>query len=155
MVGGVSSFDKHLEAIYRESLHSYEASLDFIYLTDLDMPSLLERLKHLPDHTIVLYRHIGIDFSQRLVLLALGLENAEEAISTSPGEAVRQMHSPLNSASEIGADLHTFRIVSIPRPRSIWGLFRGSMLCARNSPSNRELELIFSPRMYLVPLTRM
>ena len=53
------------------------------------------------------------DFSQRLALLAFGLENAEEAITTLPGEAVRQMHSPLNSASEIGADLHTFRIVSI------------------------------------------
>ena len=61
VVGGVSSFDKHLEAIFRESLHSYEASLDFTYLTDLDMPSLLKRLKHLPDHTIVLYTHIGMD----------------------------------------------------------------------------------------------
>ncbi|MGA7316638.1 MAG: hypothetical protein WBX22_22020 [Silvibacterium sp.] len=61
VVGGVSSFDKHLEAIYRESLHNYEASLDFIYLTDLDVPSLLERLKHLPDHTIVLYTHMGMD----------------------------------------------------------------------------------------------
>jgi len=47
------------------------------------------------------------DFSQRLALLALGLENAEEAIGTSPGEAVKQVHSLLNSASEIGADLHT------------------------------------------------
>src|SRR5258708_11528850 len=25
------------------------------------MPNLLERLKHLPDHTIVLYTHIGMD----------------------------------------------------------------------------------------------
>jgi signal transduction histidine kinase len=61
VVGGMSSFDKHLEAIFRERLHSYESSLDFTYLTDLDMPSLLERLKHLPDHTIVLYAHIGRD----------------------------------------------------------------------------------------------
>ena len=272
VVGGVSSFDKHLEAIYRESLHNYEASLDFIYLTELDMPSLLERLKRLPDHTIVLYTHMGMDakgtryigasqagpmvagtanapvfgpsdvdlghgevggylesfakegkivggiairilngerpqdvpivrganaymfdwrvlkrwgfresdlppgsavlfrpssfwdrtkwiwvaallatlglsilvlylrlkrakdrqmglsgmlitaqekersrlaseihddFSQRLALLALGLENAEEAIGASPDEAVQQMHQLLNSAGEIGADLHT------------------------------------------------
>jgi signal transduction histidine kinase len=61
VVGGVSSFDKHLEAIYRGSLHSYEASLDFSYLTDLDMHSLLEHLTRLPDHTIVLYTHIGMD----------------------------------------------------------------------------------------------
>jgi signal transduction histidine kinase len=61
VVGGVSSFDRHLEAIVRENLHGYEASLDFTYLTDLSVPNLLERLKHLPDHTIVLYTHIGTD----------------------------------------------------------------------------------------------
>ncbi len=273
VVGGSSSFDKHLEEIYRERLRSYESSLDFTYLTDLDLASLLERLRHLPDHTIVLYTHIGIDangtryigaseaspmvanaanapvfgpsdvdlghgqvggylesfamegkiiggialrvldgespqsipavrganaymfderalrrwgfkesglppgsevlfrgpsfwqrtermwvalaltvlavtilalyirlklakdralglsgmlitaqekersrlaseihddFSQRLALLALGLENAEDAIGVSPDEAIRQVHDLLNSASEIGADLHTF-----------------------------------------------
>jgi hypothetical protein len=61
VVGGVSSYDKHLENIYRERLHSYEGGLDFTYLTDLDMPGLLGRLRHLPDHTIVLYTHIGMD----------------------------------------------------------------------------------------------
>jgi signal transduction histidine kinase/ABC-type uncharacterized transport system substrate-binding protein len=61
VVGGVSPFDRHLEAIYRESLRGYEASLDFTYFTDLNMPNLLERLKQLPDHTIVLYTHIGTD----------------------------------------------------------------------------------------------
>jgi signal transduction histidine kinase len=61
VVGGISSFDKHLEAIFRERLHSYEATLDFTYLTDLDTAALLERLKHLPDHTIVLYTHFGMD----------------------------------------------------------------------------------------------
>jgi signal transduction histidine kinase len=40
-------------------------------------------------------------------LLALGLEDAEEKIGTSPGEAVQKIHGLLNSASEIGADLHT------------------------------------------------
>jgi signal transduction histidine kinase len=47
------------------------------------------------------------DFSQRLALLALGLGNAEEKIGTSPAEAARLVHDLLNSASEIGADLHT------------------------------------------------
>ena len=272
IVGGSSSFDKHLETIFRERLQRYEATLDFTYLTDLDMPTLLERLKHLRDHTVVLYTHIGKDakgtryvgasqagpmvanaanapvfgpsdvdfghgevggylqsfakegnivgeiavrilngerpqditivrganiymfdwralsrwgfregalppdsdilyrpptlwerskwawvaslvimlclsaialnvrlkwakdrrltlsgmlinaqekersriaseihddFSQRLALMALELENAEEMISTSPDEAVQQVHNVLNSASEIGADLHT------------------------------------------------
>jgi signal transduction histidine kinase len=47
------------------------------------------------------------DFSQRLALMALELETAEEAIGASPDEAVRQVHNILNSASELGADLHT------------------------------------------------
>jgi signal transduction histidine kinase len=47
------------------------------------------------------------DFSQRLALLALGLENAAEAIPVSPHEASRQLHELVNSTSEIGADLHT------------------------------------------------
>jgi signal transduction histidine kinase len=47
------------------------------------------------------------DFSQRLALIALELETAEETIVTSPVEAAQQVHNVLNSASEIGADLHT------------------------------------------------
>jgi signal transduction histidine kinase len=47
------------------------------------------------------------DFSQRLALMALELETAEETIGTSPVEAVQQVHNVLNFASEIGADLHT------------------------------------------------
>ncbi len=47
------------------------------------------------------------DFSQRLAVMALELENAEEAIGASRDDAVRQVHNILNSASELGADLHT------------------------------------------------
>jgi signal transduction histidine kinase len=55
VVGGSSTFDKGVEAITRASLSSYPASLDFTYLTDLEMSTLLERLRHLPSRTIVLY----------------------------------------------------------------------------------------------------
>ncbi len=47
------------------------------------------------------------DFSQRLALLAFGLENVEEAIGTAPDDAVRQVRGLQDSASELGADLHT------------------------------------------------
>jgi signal transduction histidine kinase len=47
------------------------------------------------------------DFSQRLALMALELETAEETIGTAPNDAVQQVHNVLNSASELGADLHT------------------------------------------------
>jgi len=47
------------------------------------------------------------DFSQRLALLSLGLETAAEAIPDSAEEANRQLQELMNSAGEIGADLHT------------------------------------------------
>jgi len=61
VVGGISPFDRRLESLYKTRLHSYENKLDFTYLTDLDMPTLLEQLKHLPPHTVVLYTHLGLD----------------------------------------------------------------------------------------------
>ena len=58
LVGGTSPYDKLIEVLYRERLRDYESKLDFGYLTDLPMPELLDRLRHLPDHSVVL--HLGI-----------------------------------------------------------------------------------------------
>jgi signal transduction histidine kinase len=55
VVGGASDFDRAVETLTRDGLRSYEAKLDFTYLTDLEMNSLLERLRRLPENTIVLY----------------------------------------------------------------------------------------------------
>jgi len=63
VVGGVGEYDRHLEAIAKESFRKYESRLQFTYLTDLDMPSLIERLKRLPDHTIVYHTSIMEDAS--------------------------------------------------------------------------------------------
>lgn len=61
VVGGTGAYDRHLEAIAREAFHKYESSIEFTYLTDLDMPTLLERLRHLPDHTIVYHTSLMQD----------------------------------------------------------------------------------------------
>ena len=58
LVGGTSPYDRSIEALYRERLRNYESKLDVEYLTDLAMPQLLDRLRHLPDHSVVL--HLGI-----------------------------------------------------------------------------------------------
>jgi signal transduction histidine kinase len=47
------------------------------------------------------------DFSQRLAVLSLGLETAAEGIPESLQETNRQMQELMESASELGADLHT------------------------------------------------
>jgi len=61
VVGGVTSFDRHLEGIVKEDLRMYEGRLDLTYLVDLEMPALLERLKRLPDHTVVLFTDLEQD----------------------------------------------------------------------------------------------
>jgi PAS domain S-box-containing protein len=61
VVGGVSSYDKHVEAIVREQLRSYESNFKFEYLTDLKMPALLERLRRLPGNTLVFYTSLTQD----------------------------------------------------------------------------------------------
>src|SRR5277367_4813853 len=49
---------------------------------------------------------IDDDFSQRIALLALELENAEESIKTAPDAAAKQIHALLDSTIEISSDLH-------------------------------------------------
>ena len=105
VVGGNSSFDKHLEAIFLERLHNYESSLNFTYLTDLGMPSLLGRLKHLPDHTIVLYTHMGTD--------ARGIRyvGASQASPMIAGTANAPVFVPSDvdlGHGEVGGYLHSF-----------------------------------------------
>jgi PAS domain S-box-containing protein len=63
VVGGVGAYDRYLEATARASFRKYESRFDFLYLTDLDMPALLERLKHLPDDTIVYHTAFTQDAS--------------------------------------------------------------------------------------------
>src|SRR5262249_55101395 len=52
VVGGTSAFDRLQQATIRNALKNYEGRIDISYLTDLPMPELLERLRHLPEHTI-------------------------------------------------------------------------------------------------------
>ena len=61
VVGGVGKFDEGFEAIARQGFRNYESKLEFTYLTDLTMPALLERLKHLPTNTIVYHTAVTQD----------------------------------------------------------------------------------------------
>jgi hypothetical protein len=54
VVAGVLAAEKQVEAQVKEQLRPYEGSFDVSYFTNLTMPDLLERLRHLPNHTIAL-----------------------------------------------------------------------------------------------------
>jgi signal transduction histidine kinase len=47
------------------------------------------------------------DYSQRLAVLALGLENVDEATPVSLSDVHKQLRGLVKSTSELGADLHT------------------------------------------------
>ena len=61
VVGGTGKFDAGWLAIAKQGFREYESRLEFIYLTDLAMPALLERLAHLPRNTIVYHTAITQD----------------------------------------------------------------------------------------------
>jgi PAS domain S-box-containing protein len=61
VVGGMGPFDVKWEGIAKQSFQKYESKLEFTYLTDLTMPALLERLKHLPSNTIVYHTALTRD----------------------------------------------------------------------------------------------
>ena len=61
VVGGTGKFDEGFETIAKQGFQNYVEKLEFTYLTQLTMPALLERLKHLPSHTIVYHTAITQD----------------------------------------------------------------------------------------------
>lgn len=61
LVGGNSSYDRSVEDIVQRNLRGFEGKLDLIDLLDLDMPSLLNRVKHLPENTIILFTSLTQD----------------------------------------------------------------------------------------------
>ena len=83
VVGGRNAFEQYLENLARQSFSKYESKLDFTYLTDLDMRTLLARLRQLPSHTIIYYTSLMedaagshfIDATQSVPLVA-GAANA-------------------------------------------------------------------------------
>jgi PAS domain S-box-containing protein len=83
VVGGMGTFDQQFTANAKQAFQAYESKLEFTYLTDLSMPALLERLKHLPSNTIVFHTAFTqdatgarfIDSTQALPLI-VGAANA-------------------------------------------------------------------------------
>ncbi len=61
VAGGVSDIDRQQVATVKAELKAFTDHLDITYMTDLAMPDLLERLRHLPPHTLVLFTSVSLD----------------------------------------------------------------------------------------------
>src|SRR5271157_2223123 len=55
VVSGSSQFDQATLRLTKSSLDAHPVPLELTYLTDLDISSLLERVRNLPKRTVVLY----------------------------------------------------------------------------------------------------
>ena len=52
--GGIAFFDREQLAFVKQELKTFSDHLDITYVTNLAMPDLLEHLRHLPNHSVVL-----------------------------------------------------------------------------------------------------
>jgi ABC-type uncharacterized transport system, periplasmic component len=83
VIGGMGAFDQQFETLTKQAFQGYQSKLEVTYLTDLTMPALLDRLRHLPSNTIVFHTAFTqdatgerfIDSTQALPLI-LGAANA-------------------------------------------------------------------------------
>jgi signal transduction histidine kinase len=93
-----------------------------------------------------LAREIHDDFSQRLAVLALGLETAAEMIPRHPIEAERQLQELINDASEIGADLHTLSHRLHSSTLESLGLVPGVSAFCREFSAQQGMQVEFTHR---------
>ncbi len=61
VVAGVSDFDKQQLALARRQIKGFADHLEITYMTDMAVPDLLEHLKRLPRHTLVLLLSVARD----------------------------------------------------------------------------------------------
>jgi signal transduction histidine kinase len=84
------------------------------------------------------------DFGQRIALLALGMENAAEAIQPSAKEASEHLRVLSVSVSEIGADLHTLPHRLHSSTLESLGLVPGISALCREFSSQTGIAIDFS-----------
>ena len=84
------------------------------------------------------------DFSQRLALHALGLKNALEALPDSARTAKRQLQDLINSASELGTDIHTVSHRLHSSTLEILGLVSGVSSLCKEFTDRQGVEIDFS-----------
>jgi signal transduction histidine kinase len=122
IVGGTSAFDRKGVSIAKADLASLASKLDFSYTTDLEMNQLLQRLRQLPEHTIVLYVSFFQDAAgQKFVNATKALPMVVEA-SNAP---VFGMSDTYLGHGIVGGDVMRFQEQGKVSAQIITGLLKG------------------------------
>lgn len=132
---GLSALAAHLEFSRRQLKQARDAQLQLSGL--LINAQEMERRR--------LASELHDDFSQRLALLALGLENASESLTTSTGAAKQQLDELYKSASELGADLHTVSHRLHPSGLESLGLATGLSALCKEFSARQGIAVAFIP----------
>ena len=138
VVGGQSDYDRRLTALVKTDLISYENKLDVTYLTDLPMSKLQERLRHLPDHSMVLYLSFFKDAQGREFL------NIAEALPMIAGAA----NAPVFGISDthLGHGIVGGFVVSFEEQGKIAG--RDALEILAGKPP-QDIPIVHGPSLYL------
>ena len=138
VVGGQSDYDRLLTALVKTDLVSYESKLDFTYLTDLPMNELQERLRHLPDHSIVLYLSFFKDAQGREFL------NIAEALPMIAGAANAPVFGIVDT--QLGHGIVGGFVVSFEEQGKIVG--RDALEILAGKPP-QDIPIVHGPSLYL------
>jgi PAS domain S-box-containing protein len=102
VVIGTTGLEKQEEAIVREQLKKYEGRLDISYLTNLAMPAVLDRLRRLSSHTVVLF--VGLDKDGAGTQFISGSESAP-MVAAAANAPVFGLYDVYLNHGEVGGDL--------------------------------------------------
>ncbi len=138
VVGGQSDYDRRLTALVKTALASYEYKLDVTYLTDLPMSKLLERLRHLPDHSMVLYLSFFKDAQGREFL------NIAEALPIIAGAANAPVFGIVDT--QLGHGIVGGFVVSFEEQGKIVG--RDALEILAGKPP-QDIPIVHGPSLYL------
>jgi PAS domain S-box-containing protein len=105
VIGGTTAFDRQLTILVKKALRGYESRLDITYLTDFTMPQLLEKVKHLPPHTVVLMTDIAEDAAGTKFV---GSTQAAPMVLSAANVPVFSLSDVDLGHGEVGGDLTSF-----------------------------------------------
>jgi PAS domain S-box-containing protein len=103
IVGGTSTLDRQTEAMIQQGLRGYADRLDISYLTNLTMPALLTRLRHVPNDAIILFIGVTQDAAGTPFI---GSESAA-AVTAAASAPVFVLTDSFLGHGEVGGELFT------------------------------------------------
>ena len=175
IVGGTSTLDRQTEAMIQQGLRGYADRLDISYLTNLTMPALLTRLRHVPNDAIILFIGVTQDAAGTPFI---GSESAA-AVTAAASAPVFVLTDSFLGHGEVGGELFTrfeqgnitgnmsLRVLTGEKPQDIpavngvtqymfdWRALKRWGLKERDLPSgsivvNRQLSVWESYKWYIV-----